>query len=219
MTSLWLRSLVCVFGVCWTAVSNAETDCKVDFIQGEVKVQAVKAGGWNLISLAKKPFQISISPPECRPSLATLQGHALLEEISTLPELVFAHDGTGFAGRSEDADVLHWPSRTPIKIQLKEISTDWAVVDTFKAESNRLRYQLQPIQAWGSASVFQVGLKGSSASFRRLTQQIDLNSEMPSITLPAVIYLKVKDLMKPTWFDAVAPYYLVQPYKVLFTFN
>lgn len=116
-------------------------------------------------------------------------------------------------------DILEWRSRSPIRTELTALSSDPAVMDTYKMESDRLGYKPQPVMAWGAAIPFRDGKLENVATFRRLTKTVFLRPDMPNVRLPAVIYMSVKDLMKPTWFDAVALWHLVKPYKILFAFE
>ncbi|MGQ2979198.1 MAG: hypothetical protein ACT6Q9_05815 [Polaromonas sp.] len=200
-------------------MASAQIPCTVDFFQADVRLHPVQEGDWHVVRLAKAPFKISVSPPECQPLLATLPTPLLAFEVAQFSALVFGPNGHGFAASPESADILHWPSRMPIRTTLKDISQSWAVIDTYKAEADRLGYPPQPVLAWGAAFVFQEGAKQRVASFRRLTESVALDSALADGNLPAVIYLNIKELMKPTWHNAVAPFHLLKPYKVIFEFK
>lgn len=197
----------------------ADNLCQVTFSQAGVKLEPVMRGPWAMVQLEKAPFEVSVSPAQCSPLIATLTNQATIVEVSKLPERVFAGDGYGMAGAPEDADVLHWPSRAEIRSSLRELTTDWKEIEAYKAEASRLGYELPVVRTFGSGLVFRATPDSTTASFRRLSQAIPLSQVMSGLTLPAVIYLNEKDLLKPSWQDAVAPYHLRRPYRVLFVFD
>lgn len=199
--------------------AKADNLCEVSFIQNNAELKPEMKSGWAVINLQKMPFDLVISPKECATTFATLTHPTPIAQLVQLPEVVFAGTGYGYAGSVEDADVLHWPSRPNILTTLREITSDWKDIDAYKAEEKLLGYQLPVIQTFGSGWVFNLAGDKAVASFRRLTQAAALNAQMPNIQLPAVAYLNIKDLLKPTYHNATAAYQLIKPYKIIFVFQ
>jgi len=201
------------------ADAQSEPTCEVRFTQNGATLEPVQVGRWALLVVGKAPFEMSVKPASCSPLMATLMSQSSVSEVANLTDVVFTSRGHGYAATDDMSDILHWASREPIRTTLDEMSSDWAFMDTYKAESTRLGYKPQPILAWGSGWPFHPHEGGARASFRRLTADIPLAPAMPHVQLPVVIYLTVKELMKPTWHNAQAPWSLSRPYRVVFSFN
>lgn len=201
------------------AIAQADTVCELSFTQNGVKLMPETKGRWLTLRLAKAPFELQARPADCYPVMATLMSAQAVAEASGLTEIVFSGTGDSYAASEEQKDILHWASREPIVTTLAELTSEWSVIDTYKAESERLGYSPRPVRAWGSAWPFQLDANGRVAKFRRLTAQIALSPEMPSVQLPVIVYLPVKDLMKPTWHNAIASWRLRRPYRIVFVFN
>lgn len=197
----------------------AEEACTVRFYQDDKEVLPVAVRNWQAVMLRKSAFQLSITPASCAYLVATLADSSSIAEAERFTPLVFAGMGTAVAASPEDADILHWPSRTPIRTTLKEQTQDWRVLDTFKQETKTLGYEPQVVQAWGSAFPLQPADDRVTANFNRLTPSMRLDGNMPDVNLPGIIYLKRKELLKPSWHGASAPWLLLEPYRVLYLFR
>ncbi len=204
---------------CTTAATQPDQTCQVRFTQNGATLEPVQAGRWEILRVAKAPFEISVKPASCRPVIAALTSLASISEVASLTDVVFTGSGHGYAATEDMSDILYWASREPITTKLEEMSSEWAFIDTYRAESGRLGYKPQPVLAWGSGWPFRPDEGGSRAAFRRLTENIPLAPNMPDVNLPVVIYLTVKELMKPTWHNAQAPWSLSRPYRVVLSFN
>lgn len=197
----------------------AEEACTVRFYQDDNEILPVAVGIWQAVTLRKAAFHLSITPASCAYLIATLADSPSIAEVERFTPLVFAGTGNAVAASPEDADILHWPSRTPIRTTLSEQTQDWRVLDAFKQETTMLGYEPQVVQAWGSAFPLQSADDRVTANFKRLTPSVRLDGRMPNIDLPGIVYLKRKELLKPSWHGAFAPWLLLEPYRVLYLFR
>lgn len=207
--------------LCWFATTPglANATCSVEFQQDGEGIQTSMRQGWHVVELKKAPFRLRISPGKCGFLVATLVDTQSIAEAEKLTPIVFAGAGTAGAALPADGDILNWPSRTPIHSSLKEQGYGWQVLDVYKQESALLGFAPQVIQAWGSAWPLKPVEDSVVADFNRLTSTIPLDATMPIRTLPGIIYLKKKELLKPAWEGAQPTLYLLEPYRVLYVFK
>lgn len=211
--------LVGIFLSCAATPAFANGACSVEFWQDGTEIRITTLNGWRLVELKKAPFQLKIFPAKCAFLVATLTDAHSIADAESLTPVVFAGAGTAGAASPEDSDILNWPSRAPIRSSLKEQGYNWQVLDAYKQESDVLGFSPQVIQAWGSAWPLKPIDDVVVATFNRLTKTVPLDPKMPSFTLPGVIYLKKKELLKPTWEGAQAMLFLLEPYRVLYVFK
>lgn len=200
----------------------AETACTVTFTQDGAEVGQIPHRielGWQVVPLRKAPFEMSIRPPSCAYLIASFIDEQSLGEAKRFSPLVFAGTGTAMAATPAEADILIWPSRSPLRVPLQELSRDWKVIDTYKAEIATLGYAPDVVQAWGSAFPLQIEDDRAVARFTRLTAATPIDAALPDQALAGVVYLKRKEFLKPSWHGATAPWLILEPYRVIYSFR
>ena len=212
--AVFFAALYATSSVVW-----AQVTCAVTVKQRGAVVSAAALNGWSVYVLKKEPFELVVSPTNCTPVFATLPDTSTATEVASMPAVVWTGSGYAYATSPGDEDVLNWPSRAGIKLPPEEFGDDWTVRETYEAETKRLGYKPTPIRSWGVAAIFKDEVDFSIARFARLTQTRAIDTSIGNLSLPAVIYTRVKDLMKPTWHNAVATTYLASPYRIVFQFS
>jgi hypothetical protein len=198
-----MRRLTCLIVLAsMIGTTAAEPACTVIFTQNGAEVGQIPHRielGWQVVPLRKAPFEMSIRPPSCAYLIASFSDQQSFGEAKRLSPQVFASTGTAMAATPAEADILVWPSRSPLRVPMQEVSQDWKVIDTYKAETAALGYTPDVVQAWGSAFPLQIEEDRAVARFTRLTTSTPLDAALPDQALAGVVYLKRKELLKPTW--------------------
>jgi hypothetical protein len=213
------NALFCCLVSLLPSLTVAFTQCSVQFEQNGTTVPISQQQAWNKVVLAKQPFTITVRPVTCDPVMASLGNSTLTQEANGLTAVVFSGSGHAYAGSDEIADILHHPSRSPIKTNLRDLSTNWADFDAYETVTKELGYAPTPVYAWGTGFPFIDGMEESKASFKRLTSQIILNSNLPNFDLPIILYLSIKRVGKPSWSGASPPWNLYLTYRIILEFR
>lgn len=194
-------------------------ECRIQLVQGGRTLSPVAIpNGWNY-TLRAEPFQLTVSPAECRPKMATPASAAVLRKVFQRP-LVYGSVGFVMAQSPQQSGDLIFFVQDHFPPELMQAPDSRSFVGRqFQEFCRQLGYcpSTYPDAATGVNFENRSDGTGAVANYRQLKSGQSLSAARGK-TVTNILYTRWKDL--PNQYPMADPVnFLLQPHVIAFTFE